>query len=290
MQQMRIGRFEIDPERRKEGGQAFVYLTVDPVTGADVAVKVARPSSWSRKRMKAEIKTQEAMSHENILPVLARDRDYAWYAAQRAECSLEEFGQFAPANWMYLRAGLLGVASAVAYAHSQGYVHRDLSSGNVLIFAHGWAVADWGFVYVPSVTGPRMTQPLERFGTPEFMAPEMAIDPMDVGPAADVFSIGRLAAWATGLKRGESAQNDDATVRWWRLLIDSTTAYEPSARWTMRDVETHLRSTVARNSHFGPKFTGPLSAQAREICPRCSSTLGRDRAERCLSCHAVLAY
>jgi serine/threonine protein kinase len=290
---VRFGRYVVDPDHRKEGGQAFVYFTHDPDTGTPVAIKVARPSQWSHRRMRREIRAQEELVHPNILPVLARGEDYRWYAAQRAECSLEDLGLLPSEQWMYLRAGLLGIGSAVSYAHASGYIHRDISAGNVLVFAHGWAVGDWGFVYVSPKDGVRMTQPLERFGTPEFMAPEMAVDPMNVGTEADVFSIGRLAVWSTGLKRGEAGTTDDPTVRWWRLLIDSCTMYEPSARWTMRDVETHLRTatpTLAPPSTSAPVFDLPISAWAREECPRCHRQLGRDASERCLGCHASLAY
>jgi serine/threonine protein kinase len=290
--EMRFGRYTVDPGRRKEGGQAFVYFANDPDTGLPVAVKVARPSEWSRRRMKREIRAHEALTHPNILPVLHRADDFSWYAAQRAECSLEELGPLPRPQWMYLRAGLLGVASAVSYAHAEGYIHRDLSAGNVLVFAHGWAVGDWGFVYIPPKTGPRMTQPLERFGTPEFMAPEVAIDPMNVGVEADVFSIGRLAAWSTGLKRAECAANDDEVVRWWRLLIDRSTMYEPTARWRMSDIETHLRTAppaLREPRRALPRLVSAIPGPAEE-CPHCHSAAGRDASEHCLDCHAQLAY
>lgn len=291
---MRFGRFAVDPSQRKEGGQAFVYFTTDPVNGEQVAVKVARPSDWSRRRMRREIKAQESLDHPNILRVLARGDDFTWYVMRQAECSLDDFGPFPRQQWMHLRAGLLGVASALAYAHAEGYVHRDLSSGNVLVFAHGWAVSDWGFVYVVPKGGARMTQPLERFGTPEFMAPEMAVDPMNVGPPADVFSLGRLAAWGTGLRRGDGHTDDDPEVRWWRLLIDGTTRYDPDTRWTIRDVETHLRSQPKFERRAAevrePEFDSELRIRRDERCPHCYSDVGRDKAERCLRCHALLPY
>lgn len=188
-------------------------------------------------------------------------------------------------------AGLLGVTSAVAYAHDEGYIHRDVSAGNTLIYAHGWAVSDWGFVYAPPKGGLRMTQPLERFGTPEFMAPEMVLDPRSVGRAADIFSIGRLAAWVTGLGRGMVDEDDDSLVRWWRTLIDGTTAYEPDARWTMRDLETHLRSSVPVGPSIAVEQITQTSAVARaDVCPLCLSGAGRDQAERCLACHALAVY
>lgn len=192
---VRFGRFTVDPENVKEGGQAFVYLTVDPLDGARVAIKVSRPSDWSRRRMKREITTQQGLDHPNILPVREHAEDFGWYTTDQAECSLDELGPFPRAQWMHFRAGMLGVASAVAYAHEKGLIHRDLSPGNILVFAGGWAVSDWGFVYVRPRKGPRMTEPLECFGTPDFMAPEQVADPRHVGLAADIYAIGRIAAW-----------------------------------------------------------------------------------------------
>jgi serine/threonine protein kinase len=138
-----------------------------------------------------------------------------------------------------------------------------------------------------------MTEPLERFGTPEFMAPEQVTDPRTVGPPADVFALGRIAAWGTMLRRGEARANDHPFTAWWRLLIDGTTAYEPSKRWTMRDVETHLRSLPSREIQHQelrePSFDAPLVVSRGDICSYCQSDIGRDRAEHCLGCQRSLA-
>jgi serine/threonine protein kinase len=233
--------------------------------------------------MKREIKTQQSLHHPNILPVREHAEDFGWYATDHAECSLDGLGPFPRAQWMHFRAGMLAVASAVAYAHSKGLIHRDLSPGNILVFAGGWAVSDWGFVYVPPKEGPRMTEPLEHFGTPDFMAPEQAADPHEVGPSADIYAIGRIAAWGTMLKRGEGRPDDHPFTAWWRLLIDGTTAYDPEKRWTIRDVEVHLRSRprsdVPQLRLGEPSFDAPLLVSRNDVCPHCQSDLGRDRAE-----------
>lgn len=161
---MKIGPYTVDPSNRKEGGQAFVYFAADPATGHDVAVKLARPSGASRKRMKQEIKAHKALDHPNILKILDHADDHTWYAMQRADASLDDVGPFQREQWTYLRVGLIAVASAVAHAHSKGFVHRDLSPGNVLVFRAGWAVADWGLVQVPQDESARLTQPLEASG------------------------------------------------------------------------------------------------------------------------------
>lgn len=289
---MRFGRYTVDANRRKEGGQAFVYFAVDPRDGARVAIKVARPSDWSRRRLRQEIKVQGGLDHPNILPVREHAEDFGWYATDQAECSLDEMGPFSRAQWMHLRAGMLGVTSAIAHAHGKSLVHRDLSPANILVFAGGWAVSDWGFVYVPPRKGrPRMTERLERFGTCEFMAPEQATDPRDVGPAADIYALGRIAAWGTALRRGEGTADDHPFTAWWRLLIDSTTAYEPSSRWTIQDVQTHLRSLPPRHEQlrFGePHFDAPIRVSRLDVCPHCHRDLGRDGAGRCRGCHVHL--
>jgi hypothetical protein len=52
---VKIGRYTVDEGNRMGGGQAFVFFSVDPDTGQEVAIKVARPSAWSRDRMAREI-------------------------------------------------------------------------------------------------------------------------------------------------------------------------------------------------------------------------------------------
>jgi serine/threonine protein kinase len=126
-----------------------------------------------------------------------------------------------------------------------------------------------------------MTQPLERFGTPDFLAPELVFDPRKVTPSVDVFSIGRIAAWGTGIEQDVSTAAGDGWVRWWRALIENAAAYGAKLRWTMSDVLAHLKSQ--------PVLPQPVVARSDrkggDACARCGSSAGRDQAERCLECH-----
>lgn len=305
---VQIGRYTVDQRTRKEGGQAYVFFSVDPDTGMDVAIKMARPTKWSRDRMAQEIKVQQQLDHPNILPILDYDREHLeWHVTQRAAGSLEDRGPFAHSEWTALRVGLLGIASAVRHAHQNGRIHRDISPGNVLVMGDRWVVSDWGFVYEPPKKGaPRMTRRLEFFGTPEFMSPEMAVDPRRTGPGTDVFSIGKLAAWGTGLERGESYASDGPAIKWWRQLIDRATAWDPDDRWSILDVETYLRAKLAPVTPAPISLAPPISdptegatqlirisdhrSRSYEPCPQCGSTEGGDATEHCLRCHAALGY
>ena len=84
------------------------------------------------------------------------------------------------------------IASAVDHAHSRGVVHRDLKPSNILVREDGRPIlVDFG---VARLTGdPRaFTLPGQLLGTVPYMSPEQAIGDADIGPAADLYSLGLL--------------------------------------------------------------------------------------------------
>jgi serine/threonine-protein kinase len=84
------------------------------------------------------------------------------------------------------------VAQALAHAHSQGIVHRDVKPGNVVVTAQGVAkLLDFGIariVHMPS----SVTAAGALLGTPKYMAPE-AIRGEAGDERADIYSFGSLA-------------------------------------------------------------------------------------------------
>ncbi len=87
------------------------------------------------------------------------------------------------------------VARALASVHEAGLVHRDVKPGNVLLAVDGPRLIDFGIARVAGETG--LTSADMVVGTPGFLAPEQAAArTAGIGPAADVFSLGCLLAYA----------------------------------------------------------------------------------------------
>lgn len=98
---------------------------------------------------------------------------------------LEEHGPLVPEYVAELGAQL---ASALAAAHAEGVVHRDISPNNVLVTTDGTAkITDFGVAHARgegTATGRGLV-----VGTPAYLAPEVA-DGAEPGFPADVYSLG----------------------------------------------------------------------------------------------------
>src|SRR5690606_122997 len=87
---------------------------------------------------------------------------------------------------------ILTVAEAVEHAHRNGIVHCDLKPSNILMTGDGIPkVADFGVAKWIESEG-YWKDGVGRRGTPRYMAPEQAGGAGEVGPATDVYSLGKI--------------------------------------------------------------------------------------------------
>src|SRR5439155_23444057 len=164
----------------------------------------------------------------------------------------------------------LAVCDAIAYAHSQGVIHRDLKPKNVLIGHFGETVViDWGLAkdmtaVVPELDdGPFRTASLAPdqtavgtvMGTPAYMPPEQALGEA-VDERADVYALGALLFH---LLAGKPPVTGRSTAD---VLAQIVAGPLPSLAEVQRDVPPDLLAIVAKAMAFEPEDRYP---SAREL-------------------------
>jgi serine/threonine-protein kinase len=161
---------------------SVIWRARDEVLGRDVAVKVlsARLAAdpTSRRRIRAEAQAVAKLSHPNIAGVF----DYGESDGPGGErvpyivmellsgSTLTDLLDEGPMPLPWVLRVCAEVAAALAAAHEQGIVHRDVKPANVMVTTGGTAkVVDFG---VAAVSGDQGEADAVLFGTPAYVAPE----------------------------------------------------------------------------------------------------------------------
>src|SRR5256712_4847219 len=185
------------------GGMGVVYLAREVRLDRPVAIKLLPPHHAGDERLRdrflREARTAAKLSHPHIIPIFAVDKvnefvffAMAYVAGETLTERVRRRGPLAPSD-----AGrvLREVAWALAYAHSQGLVHRDVKPDNIMLEeASGRAlVADFGIAGL--VRGAAGLDGGEVIGTPEFMSPEQALGEC-VDARSDLYALGVVGYFA----------------------------------------------------------------------------------------------
>jgi len=193
------GRYSIERELGR-GGMGVVYLAREVQLDRPVAIKLLPPERAAdaalRERFLREARLAAKLSHPNIIPIHAVDEagGFVYYvmAFIDGESLAQRVRTRGPLPASEGVRVLRETAWALASAHAQGVVHRDVKPDNILIEAasHRVLVADFGIAAaVGDASGDGVS------GTPEFMSPEQALG-QEVGERSDLYSLGATAFFA----------------------------------------------------------------------------------------------
>ncbi len=160
------------------GGMATVYRARDRRTNLDVAIKFISPALAENeqfiRRFRREVKVVAQLDHPNIVPVLDYGEQDGYAYQVMPFLNIGSLSDRLDKGPISLEAGgrlLDQVATALAYAHQHGVIHRDVKPSNILLDPEGNALlADFGMARrveaSESLTGSAV------IGTPAYMAPE----------------------------------------------------------------------------------------------------------------------
>ena len=193
-----VGQYQI-VQRLGRGGMADVYQAFHPGLSVYRALKVIRPEFVGEEgfteRFQREARAVAALRHPNIVQMHdfgVQDNLYymvmEFIEGRDLKTTLAVEGELRP----FTKIGEIieQVASALSYAHQRGIVHRDIKPANIMLNSDGQAIlTDFGIAKMLSLEE-QMTQTGVGIGTPAYMAPEQARGETNIGPTADIYSLG----------------------------------------------------------------------------------------------------
>jgi serine/threonine protein kinase len=253
------------------------YISTQPLTLLKVFhFDVYASDEAKMYRMREIFHGQDAMRLLGTHPNLLRTGDmFAWNDDSFVEpVEYLERGQFLETllgGGAHLKVGwevkariIRGLAAGLAHAHHRGVVHRDVRPSNVVVAPDAVKLANFDLAFIPDAPNLSIAQSVRAHFDPRYVAPAVWLDPRDVAPASDIYSLGLVFYQ---LITGRPPRHD----------VDAVVAGKGPAL----DVEL-LKAELSRRD--SPNFMADPAGAAEVIGGMCAP----ERADRYASLDAVL--
>lgn len=199
------GKYKID-RLIKQGGMGAVYLGKHVLMDKTVAIKVLKPSLAGDDavvgRFSREAKAASKISHPHAVSVTdfgEAENGVVFLVMEYLDGRTLKEVIAAEGPLQLERAANIvrQVAGALDAAHSQGVIHRDLKSENIMLVRHDgdeWSkVLDFGIAKILQPRGAAesdITHANLVVGTPQYMSPEQCSQSGALDARSDVYSLG----------------------------------------------------------------------------------------------------
>ena len=199
------GKYRIDA-RLNEGGMGTVYRGCHVLMDKVVAIKVLRPSLAADEKIVArfsrEARAASRIAHPNALSVTDFGEDESGHvflvmeflSGQTLKQLIREEGDLPLHRVVDITRQIVDALNA---AHSQGVVHRDLKSDNIMLLdtmtGDHAKVLDFGIAKINEPDGvidTNLTAPNLVIGTPQYMSPEQCAQDSEIDSRSDIYSLG----------------------------------------------------------------------------------------------------
>ncbi|HID61183.1 MAG TPA: hypothetical protein EYP49_00325 [Anaerolineae bacterium] len=191
-----IGQYHII-EQIGKGGMATVYKAYQPNLDRYVAVKVLTPGLAGNRgfiaRFEREARAVARLRHRNILTVFdyGRQGDVFYLVTEYVSGGTLRGRLGWPQDLTYVVGIISQVGDALAHAHRQGMIHRDVKPGNILMVEEDWPLlSDFGLAKMVE-DSLQLTASGASVGTPQYMSPEQA-QGLAVDRRSDIYSLGAV--------------------------------------------------------------------------------------------------
>ena len=271
-------------EQLASGGMGVVYrarqLTLDRV----VALKVLHPRLVADpkfvERFEREARAAGALNHVNIVHVHdAGQAEGTWYYAMEyvdGPTAAEELRARGAMPAERVVDIIAQVAQALAFAHQQGIIHRDVKPENIMLASDSVAkLADFGLARSVETDAPDVERgadgKLRVWGTPSYMAPEVALG-KEADPRSDLYSLGAaMFHMLTGRVPFTGATAADVLNKHVSARVPDLQTYNPNvARELNPLVERLMAKTRDRRYQTAQEFLADLHV-VREVLRQATS-------------------
>lgn len=226
------------------GAMATVYkakqLNLDRLVAIKVLPRKFSSNSQFIERFYAEGRAAAQLNHPNIVQAydVGRAGEYHYFImefvdGQTVFDDIVKNRRYGEKEAVEI---VIQVATALQHAHERGIIHRDVKPKNIMLTKSGVAkLADMGLARAVSDKEAAEAEAGKAFGTPYYISPEQIRGDVNIGPAADIYSLGAtLYHMVTG-----------------RVPFDGE---NPSSV-----MHKHLRQALEAPDHVNPKLSAGIS-------------------------------